>query len=73
MLIHVKVEVDSNTNGVIEKNDSSFIVKVKAEAKGNAANRMMLEILSNHLKISQGKLRIITGHHMPGKILEILE
>jgi uncharacterized protein YggU (UPF0235/DUF167 family) len=71
MLIHVKVEAGSRKEEVIEKNDTSFIVKVKAEAKENAANKRMLELLSSHLKIPQNKLQIITGHHVPGKIVEI--
>lgn len=73
MLIHVKVEVDSKKEEVFEKNESSFIVKVKVQAKENAANRRMLTLLAQHLKIKEGRLQIITGHHMPSKILEMRE
>ncbi len=72
MLIHVKVETESKREEVIEKNESSFVVRVKVEAKENMANREMLRLLATHLKIDKNRLKIITGHHQPGKIIEIL-
>ena len=73
MLIHVKVEADSNKDEVIEKSDVSYIVKVKDSAKQNQANIKMLTLLSAYLRLDKSRLRMISGHHSPGKILEILD
>ena len=73
MLIHVKVEPNSNKDEVTEKTDVSYVVKVKDSAKQNQANIKMLSLLSVFLKLDKSRLRIISGHHSPGKILEILD
>ena len=72
MLIHIKIEPESKVDSVTEKNKTSFIVKVREEAKDNKANNKMLFLLAKYFKIEKNKLRIITGHHSPSKILEIL-
>ncbi|MEI6479115.1 MAG: DUF167 family protein [bacterium] len=73
MLIHAKVETESKKEEVLEKNKTSFVVKVKDEAKENKANNKVLLLLSRHFNIEKNRLRIITGHHSPSKILEILD
>jgi len=72
MLIHVKIHPDSSKDEVIEKSDVSFIVYVKAPAERNEANVSMRQVLANHLGIPSERLRIVTGHHSPSKIIEIL-
>lgn len=71
MLIHVKVTTDANKETLEKVRDTSFKISVKEPAKENRANRRMIEILTKHFNISASKIKIITGHHMPGKILEI--
>lgn len=73
MLIHVKIEPESKEDSVTEKNKTSYTVKVREEAKENRANNKMLILLAEHFKIEKNKIRIITGHHSPSKIIEILE
>ncbi|MFA6464023.1 MAG: DUF167 family protein [Candidatus Paceibacterota bacterium] len=73
MLFHVKIEPESKEDSVTKKNETSYIVKVRDEAKENKANYKMLSLLARYFKIEKNKLRIITGHHSPSKILEILE
>lgn len=73
MLVHVKIEPKSKEDSISEKNKTSYIVKVREEAKENKANNKMLILLARYLKIEKDKLRIITGHHSPSKIIEILD
>ncbi len=72
MLIHVKIKPESKRDEVIVKNESSYIVTVKEEAKGNKANYAMLLLMADFLDVPVSILRIITGHHSPSKIIEIL-
>ncbi len=71
MLIHVKVTADSNHENLEKVRDTSFKISVKEPAKENRANKRVIEIIANHFSISTSKIKIITGHHMGGKILEI--
>ena len=73
MLIHVKIHPDSKEDKIIQKNDTGFIVYVKEPAEDNRANKRMLEIVADKFKIIKSKVRIITGHHQPSKILEIID
>jgi uncharacterized protein YggU (UPF0235/DUF167 family) len=72
MLIHVKVEPGSHKNEVIKKTPTSYIVKVRAHPERNQANIQMLDVLAAFLKVERNKVRLINGHHLPGKIVEII-
>lgn len=73
MLIHIKIKTDSKEDKIVQKNETSFIVHVKEPAEENRANRKMIELVSDKFGIIKSKVRIITGHHHPSKILEILD
>ncbi|MCF7865018.1 MAG: DUF167 family protein [Candidatus Pacebacteria bacterium] len=72
MLIHVKIKPDSKKDEVIMKNSASFIVSVREEAKENKANYAMLLLLAEHLDVPVSILRIVTGHHSPSKIIDVM-
>ncbi len=73
MLIHVKIKPDSKEDKIVQKNDTSFIVQVKEPAEDNRANKRMIELVADKFKIIKSKVKIVTGHHHPSKILEIIE
>ena len=73
MLIHVKIKPDSKENKIVQKNETSFIVSVKEPAEDNRANKKMIEMVSEKFRTIKSKVKIVTGHHHPSKILEILE
>lgn len=54
------------------KNSASFIVSVREEAKENKANYAMLLLLAEHLDVPVSILRIVTGHHSPSKIIDVM-
>lgn len=72
MLIHIKIKPDSNKDDVVKKNDASYIVFVREEAKENKANYAMLLLMAEYLDVPVSILRIITGHHSPSKIIEVM-
>lgn len=73
MLIHVKIHPESGKDEVVAKSDVSYVVYVKAPAERNEANVRMKEVLAAHLGLEPSKVRIITGHHSPSKIVELLD
>jgi uncharacterized protein YggU (UPF0235/DUF167 family) len=72
MLLHIKVKTGWKKDAVTKKNDTSYIVSVKEEAKENRANKKMLELMAETLGGPVAAIRLITGHHMPSKIIEVL-
>ena len=72
MLIHIKIKPNSNKDEVVKKNDASYVVFVREEAKENKANYAMLLLLAEYLNVPVSILRIITGHHTPSKIVAVV-
>ena len=50
---------------------SSYEVRVDERAEQGKANRRLIEILSDHFKISKSKIKIIRGANSREKIVEI--
>jgi len=71
MYIKVKVKTGQKAESFEMKNEDTFSATVKAEAKRNEANKRVIFLVAKHFKIPSAKVRIIKGHKMPSKILEI--
>ncbi|MEK7185561.1 MAG: DUF167 family protein [Patescibacteria group bacterium] len=48
-----------------------FEISVKQKAERNMANSRVVELVARNYKIPVGKVRIISGHHSPSKILSV--
>ena len=73
MLIKIKVSPGSKKEEVIQKNEDSFIIKVKPKAKEGKANSRMVELLAQYLNIPLSRIRIIKGGHQKNKIIHIID
>ena len=71
MLIKVKVFPGTKKERFVKKSKDSFEIKVKAEAEHGAANKEVLRILTENLKIPKAKIRLIKGAKQRNKIFEI--
>ncbi len=71
MYIRVKVEASTKIEKIIKKSDSYYLISVKEPAERNLANKRVCEIIASFYEIDIGKVRIISGHHHPSKILSI--
>lgn len=67
--IHVKVVAGARAESLREEKPSYFRVAVKEKAKGNMANRRVIEILSEHFNTKN--IRLINGHQSPSKLFSI--
>ena len=72
MLVHIKVVADSKENKIVKKNDTSFVVYTKEPAENNRANYAVVEIVADYFNVVKSKVRIVTGHHAPSKIFDVL-
>ena len=71
MYIRVRVAAGAKKESFEHDSEDSFLISVNEPAEGNMANRRVLEIIAEHFNISAKQIRIISGHHSPGKILSI--
>ncbi len=73
MYVSVSVTARAKKESFTVVGNSRFKISVKEEARMNAANRRVVELVAEHLGVSPAKVRIINGHHSPAKLLSIAE
>ncbi len=71
MYIKVKVTPQAKQDKVEMVKSDEFRVAVRAEARAGMANKKMLELLSAHIDIPLKKLRLVSGHTSPSKIVSV--
>lgn len=72
MFLKIKLHSKSKKQKIEKLDDNKFEIWTKSKAEQNMANLEMVEILSDYLGIEKKKLRLISGHHRPSKMIEIL-
>ena len=73
MFIKIIVFPNSKKQSIKELSDKKFEVYTKSGAKNNTANKEAITLLASFLKIPSKNVRIISGHHRPHKMLEIIK
>lgn len=71
MYIRVHVVAGSRKESLTRISDDHFDATVRQTAERNMANRRVVQMLAEHFTIAPNKVRIISGHHSPGKIVSI--
>lgn len=57
---------------VAKKSPDLYDIAVREPAERNLANRRVLELVARELGVSVGKVRLVSGHHNPSKILSVM-
>ena len=73
MHIKVRVKTGQKKENVLENSKTSFSISVKEKAERNSANARIIKIIAERLSVPVKKVRIVSGHHAPSKLLSILE
>ncbi|OGD66981.1 hypothetical protein A2Z61_01800 [Candidatus Campbellbacteria bacterium RIFCSPLOWO2_02_35_12] len=71
MYIKIKVTADAKKEKFEQKSEDLFEIAVKEKAKQNMANERAREIVARHFGIIKEKVRIISGHRSPSKIISV--
>lgn len=71
MYIKVKVKAGAKEEKFVKKSDDHFEVSVKEPAERNLANTRVLELVREYFKVYDKEVRIVSGHHSPGKIISL--
>ena len=72
--MHIKVRVTPNAREarVVKVGEAEFEVRVDEKAIGGRANKRLLEILSEHLKVPKSRILLVSGARSRDKILEVV-
>jgi uncharacterized protein YggU (UPF0235/DUF167 family) len=73
MYIKVRVYAGMKNEKVTEIAVNHFEVITKAPAAQNAANHRVREIIADIYGVTEKQVRLISGHHHPSKILEVIK
>ena len=71
MYIKVRVTAGAKKESFEKVSDDHFVVSVKEPAEQNRANKRVIELVALHFGVPTGKVRLISGHHSPSKIVDI--
>lgn len=71
MYIRIRVAAGAKKESFEQIEKDFFIVSVKELAEQNRANGRVLELVAAHFGVLPKQIRIISGHHAPGKILSL--
>lgn len=71
MYIKVVVQPSSKKEELVKQTDTSYVCRVKEKAERNMANMRVREILAHMYNVPIGKVRIISGHRNPKKMISV--
>lgn len=71
MYVKVKAFPSSKKESALKVGDDKFIVHVKEPAERNLANGRITELIAREFSVHGGRVRIISGHRSPNKILSV--
>ena len=72
MYIKVRVQAGAKKENIEKKKDNYFMITVKEPAERNMANKRVCNIVASLYKVKENKVRIVSGHQSPSKILSIM-
>ena len=71
MYIKVRAIAGSKKEEVIVEKPNYFKIFVREKAERNAANERIIELVARQYGVTAKKVRIISGHHSPSKLLTV--
>ena len=71
--MYIKVVVTAGAKREILRrlSDTKLAISVTEPAKQNLANRRVVALVATHFGVPVAKVRIISGHHSPSKMLSV--
>ena len=71
MYVKVRVIAGAKKEAFEEMSKDHFKIAVREPAERNLANGRIIELVATHFCIPKNKVRIVSGHRSPSKILAI--
>ena len=71
MYIKVKVTAGAKKELIEKIKDDEYRIFVREPAERNLANERVCTLVAHEIGIARPKVRIVSGHHSPSKILSV--
>lgn len=71
MYIKLRVQAGAKKEKFEKISEDHFSISVKEPAERGLANKRVVELVREYFKVYNGDVRIVSGHHSPGKIISI--
>ncbi len=71
MYIKVRVKTGAKNELISAVSRDHFEISVRQKPEQNMANRRIVELVALQFALSAKKVRIVSGHHSPSKILSV--
>lgn len=71
MYLRVLVSPGARRELMSEGKNDLLLISVREPAEGNRANKRVRELVAEKYALPVSAVRILTGHHSPGKLLTI--
>ncbi len=71
MLIHIKVTPRSSKNEILLQPDGSYKIRLTVPPVDGAANKKIIELLSDYFDVAKSKIVIVRGESSRNKLIEI--
>lgn len=72
MYVRVHVIAGNKHEKVTEAGADKWHIAVKEKAEANNANERVCEIVADLYRVPRSAVRIVHGHHQPGKLLTVI-
>ncbi len=72
MYVKVRVTPGMRKEKIVQIDAVTFEMVIKAPSERNLANKRVRKILSEVYNVSEGSVRIVTGHHSSSKIFDVI-
>ncbi|MCR4334148.1 MAG: DUF167 family protein [Patescibacteria group bacterium] len=69
MYIKLRVVTNAKKEKINKISEDHFEIWIREKAERNMANRRVVEVMKKYFKT--GKIRIVSGHHSPSKIISV--
>ncbi len=73
MYIKVRAKTGQKKESVEQLTPSGFKISVKEKPERNSANARIVKLIAERLGVPAKKVRIVSGHRAPSKLLSILK
>lgn len=71
MEVRVRVRAGARREKLEKLSEHSFAISIREEARGNAANQRVIELVALQFKVPVVAVRIVRGHRSSSKVLAI--
>ncbi len=73
MYVRVHVYAGMKKEQVTKLKDAVYEIVTPAPAERNLANQRVRELIAREYEVTASSVRIVTGHHNPSKLLEVIQ